>query len=221
MRWARINSWAAVFFSAKRCDVSLRSFFSASTRCFLRTSAFARSEAASASALLRSPSTLEASCLVVFSSRRFASKSRLRRSRASRKASSLRREKSSVFLRDNASFKSLSAFSRACSRNATCVEITFFCLCCIASSSTPSTRRVVDGYSHRTRPRPSDWTASANCVLSSPMRFSSCFRVVMAATCWASAESGAGAPGSRDASCRRHAASSSRSCATTSTSFPR
>ena len=84
------------------------------------------SEAASASARLRSPSTLEASCFVVLSSFRFASKSLRLRSRASRKASSRRREKSSVFLRDNASFKSLSAFSRACSRNATCVEITFF-----------------------------------------------------------------------------------------------
>ena len=32
MRWARANSWAAVFFSCKRWDVSFLSFFSASTR---------------------------------------------------------------------------------------------------------------------------------------------------------------------------------------------
>ena len=66
-----------------------------------------------------------------------------------------------------------------------------------------------------------DCTAAANCVLSSPMRFSSSLSVVMAATCWASAESGAGAPGSLEANCRRASANSSRSCATTSTSFPR
>ena len=74
----------------------------------------------------------------------------------------------------------------------------------IDHNATPSSRRRVDGVEGddsavaETRRdyliyalfiTSNDCTAAANCVRSSPMRLSSCFRVVIAATCWASAES--------------------------------
>ena len=58
----------------------------------------------------------------------------------------------------------------------------------MAWRSTRKRREMLISAQHATSAS-SDWTACANCVLSSPMRRSSALSVVMAATCWASAES--------------------------------